>query len=312
MSEADDHRQRIGGAGPALPSTGLGEPKLTGMSESTPTTALTDTPAPTTLSLQQRYDAAIAATKLWQPPGTKITIGSIDVETLTVTAQYHPKEIQVDRSIPWQQQINPDVNKLVFEFSAEEGRALNLDLLFDGYEENQSVQSEIDKLEAMSRANIETKGPRYMVKRNSEGGVMPKVDRFPDALVLDKDDPNNMKDAKNRELRDGMDDERAQKERRGQTYKRPHWCFLQWGNWMPGPLDCVIENISTKYLMFGEDGTPLRALVSLRLREAHGVTMATSEDVKTQAERARILAQTGKTANEGATQLNPAHTSQPK
>jgi hypothetical protein len=39
---------------------------------------------------------------------------------------------------------------------------------------------------------------------------------------------------------------------------------------------CVIESISTKYTMFMPDGTPLRATVTLKLKEAERVTMAKS------------------------------------
>jgi hypothetical protein len=40
------------------------------------------------------------------------------------------------------------------------------------------------------------------------------------------------------------------------------------------PFDGVIETLSVRYLMFSENGVPLRATVSLRIKEADRITMA--------------------------------------
>jgi len=66
-----------------------------------------------------------------------VTIGSIDDTTKTVVAQYNPKELQIDRTVPWQK--NPQPNKspdvgIQLEFTGAEGRTMSLELLFDGYE----------------------------------------------------------------------------------------------------------------------------------------------------------------------------------
>jgi hypothetical protein len=68
-----------------------------------------------------------------------ITIGSVDEKTLTVEAQYNPKELQIDRTVPWQK--NPQSNKapekgIQLEFTGAEGRTMAVEMLFDGYEKN--------------------------------------------------------------------------------------------------------------------------------------------------------------------------------
>lgn len=52
--------------------------------------------------------------------------------------------------------------------------------------------------------------------------------------------------------------------------RRPHHCLVVWPKVLPR-FQCVIESLSTKYTMFAQDGTPLRATCTLKLKEAHGV-----------------------------------------
>jgi hypothetical protein len=51
--------------------------------------------------------------------------------------------------------------------------------------------------------------------------------------------------------------------------RRPHYCVVAWGDRGVKPIRCVIENVSVKYTMFDRMGTPLRAFVNLKVREAH-------------------------------------------
>ena len=74
---------------------------------------------------------------------TKISIGSLDGGP-TVTAQYNPKELQIDKSVPWSK-VN-EANKsntgsdqsqgIHLEFTGAEGRTMSVELFFDGYEPN--------------------------------------------------------------------------------------------------------------------------------------------------------------------------------
>jgi hypothetical protein len=156
------------------------------------------------------------------PPGEKISIGSIDEPgPWDVEAQYNPKELQIDKSVPWQKHNKANANGLQLEFTGAEGRTMSVDLLFDGYEEKASIQGKVAKLEKLSTVR----------------------------------EPNSQDPAK----------------------RRPHHCVVVWGTVMGGgdnKFKCVIEQISTKYTMFSSDGVPLRATVTLKLKEAERVSMA--------------------------------------
>jgi len=155
------------------------------------------------------------------PPGAKISIGSLDEAGISVDAQYNPKELQIDKSVPWQKHNKANANGLQLEFTGAEGRTMSVDLLFDGYEEKASIQDSVAVLEKLATVR----------------------------------EPNSSEDDK----------------------RRPHHCVVVWGTVMGGgdnKFKCVIEQISTKYTMFSQDGVPLRATVTLKLKEAERVSMA--------------------------------------
>jgi hypothetical protein len=81
-----------------------------------------------------------------------VTIASVDTG-IRVSAQYNPKELQIDMSVPWQK--NPQANKspdkgIQLEFTGAEGRTMSLDLLFDGYEKNRPVIGKVKLLNTMA------------------------------------------------------------------------------------------------------------------------------------------------------------------
>ncbi len=95
----------------------------------------------------------------FNPASAKLTIGSLDNSGLTVKAQYNPKELQVDQTVPWKKpqsanQTNADKkdeNYLTLEFTGAEGRTMSVELLFDGYEKGTSIAGQVGKLEEMAR-----------------------------------------------------------------------------------------------------------------------------------------------------------------
>jgi hypothetical protein len=160
----------------------------------------------------------------------RLSIGSCDVDTLHVDAQYNPKELQIDRSIQWSavkqaSQTAPARGDaaahkgIQLEFTGAEGRSLTIELLFDGYEDGNPdiVTSAIGKLETMASVR----------------------------------DPAS----------------------RDETQRRPHLCVVSWGQRGLPKFRCVIESLSTKYMMFGGDGAPLRATCTVKLKEADAVQL---------------------------------------
>jgi hypothetical protein len=158
------------------------------------------------------------------PPGEKIKIGSIDEPSLGVSAQYNPKELQIEKNVPWQKHKKGNADGLQLEFTGAEGRTMSVELLFDAYEEKVSVNEVVATLERLATVRAP----------NSTQGEM----------------------------------------------RRPHHCVVVWGEVMGGgdnKFKCVIEQITTKYTMFDSGGVPVRATVTLKLKEAERVSMAKSE-----------------------------------
>ena len=148
----------------------------------------------------------------------KISIASLD-DDVTVVAQYNPKELSIDRSVPWSpvsQANQSNANGIHLEFTGAQGRTISVELLFDGYEKKQSIAPQVQALEKL-------------------------------ASVIDPTSPSEDK-------------------------RRPRRCVATWGSTL-GSFRCVISQLTTKYTMFGADGTPLRATCTVSLMEADVVSM---------------------------------------
>lgn len=88
-------------------------------------------------------------------------------------------------------------------------------------------------------------------------------------------------------------------------YARPHHCILVFGNVFVRRMSmpCVIESMNIKYTRFNPDGEPVRASVSLKLKEARWVrepeartTRKSDEDSeRTEAEHALLSSYTSHT-----------------
>jgi len=159
--------------------------------------------------------------------GAKISIKSLDTGLL-VEAQYNPKELQIDKSVPWSK-VN-EANKsnakgsstqgIHLEFTGAEGRSLSVEMLFDG---------------------VEAGGTRSV----DVSGKVKDLETL--ASVISPGSPEEDK-------------------------RRPHRCVAVWGSTLDN-FRCVIESLSTKYTMFDDKGTPLRATCTVKLKEADVVSM---------------------------------------
>src|SRR3982750_3582015 len=89
----------------------------------------------------------------FKPASKKISIKSLDDGTL-VTAQYNPKELQVDKSVPWSkvnQSNNSNEQGIHLEFTGAEGRSRTVEMLFDAYEEaSGDVSGQVGTLEKLA------------------------------------------------------------------------------------------------------------------------------------------------------------------
>jgi phage protein U len=65
--------------------------------------------------------------------------------------------------------------------------------------------------------------------------------------------------------------------------QRPHHCVLVFGHVYQGAFQCVIESLSTKITMFSPDGYPIRATVTVKLKETNSVDMSEEDERQTRA-----------------------------
>jgi hypothetical protein len=168
-------------------------------------------------------------------PTEKLTIGSLDDPSLTVRAQYNPKDIQIDRAVPWTTNNVRDNrpshlrigSATEAEYVGATPRTMTIELLFDRYEvvptdwsQTRSIEPLVEMLDEMACV------------RNPE--LVPDDMRRPHHCVV-------------------------------------AWGA---GSACQGmrSFRCVIESLSVKYSMFDRDGTPVRATCTVKLREANVVT----------------------------------------
>lgn len=94
-----------------------------------------------------------------------------------VEVQFNPKEIDIQKAIPWQQQPGKGPGDLVYTHN--EPRKMSCELLFDGSPTSTSIQGEIDKLQAMSDIDTVLKRPpklKVVWGQENASGVMPKFE----------------------------------------------------------------------------------------------------------------------------------------
>jgi hypothetical protein len=70
----------------------------------------------------------------------KLTIIPLDAGS-PVIAQYNPKELGVDKSVPWQKAATSTGDQPEMQFTAAEGRSMSFELFFDGYETETNVHA---------------------------------------------------------------------------------------------------------------------------------------------------------------------------
>jgi hypothetical protein len=100
----------------------------------------------------------------------KLTIGSLDDPKLDVTAQYNPKEIDVAKSIGWKEPGGPPSGPIEadtihpndLEYTGKPSRTMSIELLFDGFEEDRSIEPHIKRLYEMSSPRDELSSKNHM------------------------------------------------------------------------------------------------------------------------------------------------------
>lgn len=148
----------------------------------------------------------------------KCTIACIESPNVQVTAQYNPKEVSIDKSVPWNKHKNPKGDVPQLEFTNAENRTLSMELFFDGYEQGTSIEKDVGLLMQMTMIRPE----------------------------------------------------------QAEEDKHPPRVLVTWGPSFP-KFRGVIESLGTKYTMFLEDGTPVRATCTLKIKEVDVAKKKTGE-----------------------------------
>lgn len=180
----------------------------------------------------------------------RFSIGSLDDNELTVVAQYNPSELSTERSVNWKQHDLRD-NRPEW-LRVQSGR--------EGYTDD-----------------IEYTG--------SESRTL-SFD-----LVLDGFEKNQSIEPQVRALEE-MACVRLPDERQDDL-RRPHHCVVVFGEKAQGSIGkvrCVITKLAVKYSMFNNDGIPVRANVSLTVKEAIKIRGFDKGLDKTAADREDALA----------------------
>jgi len=76
----------------------------------------------------------------------KVEIISLETD-VHLTAQYNPKEIQIEKSATWNAAANSRGDRPDLEYTSSSGRSLSMELMFDTFEDGRDVHREyVDKL----------------------------------------------------------------------------------------------------------------------------------------------------------------------
>lgn len=83
-------------------------------------------------------------------PTTQLRLISVDPGwDGQVTAQYNPKELQIDKTAAWSGSPGLNGNVAAFQFQGSEGRTVSMELFLDAYEAGQTVHDDLGSLTAM-------------------------------------------------------------------------------------------------------------------------------------------------------------------
>ena len=124
----------------------------------------------------------------FQPARAKLTIGSLDNPSLTVKADYNPKELQISKQLAWKPHNEQDRNVLAgkraskgeqdsIEVTGAPTRSMSIEMLFDGYETGSSVERQIAVLDELSSPQLQSaqkskdRRPHYCVVVWGQGGI---------------------------------------------------------------------------------------------------------------------------------------------
>jgi len=170
------------------------------------------------------------------PKPTKCIVRNIDMN-VDVVAHFNPKELSIDKEVPWNEHKSTKSNLPVLEFTDAKPKLLSVELFFDTYESREDVYEKYVKL---------LEGCTEIVKGK----------------------------------------------------RRPPMCMFMWAKKFPAFMG-VITSVSAKYSMFLPDGTPVRATVTIKMKQAEELAAAKEAKPKKDAPKGERYSQDGTLAKQG-------------
>ena len=74
-------------------------------------------------------------------PTQRLAIHSLEGSRIIVTAMFNPKEISIDKSVPWAKQGSSRGDKPALAFWSADGSVMSFDLMFDTFESGADVHA---------------------------------------------------------------------------------------------------------------------------------------------------------------------------
>src|SRR5262245_55267762 len=75
------------------------------------------------------------------PPTQHLTVPSLEGSKIAVTAMFNPKEISLDKAVPWAKQSTSNSDKPALTFWSADGSVMSFELMFDTFESGADVHT---------------------------------------------------------------------------------------------------------------------------------------------------------------------------
>jgi hypothetical protein len=112
-------------------------------------------------------------------PTPKLSISSVEGPRIVVTAMYNPKEVTIDKSVPWIRSPQSKGDHPSLEFGSADGAVMSFDLLFDTFEAGTNVHAGfIEKL--LTLAHVQNPAGAEDQKRPPKVSVKWGVGKLPE------------------------------------------------------------------------------------------------------------------------------------
>jgi hypothetical protein len=171
--------------------------------------------------------------------------------------QYNPTQMKVSKAISWKDAENFGPTDPALQFTTPKPMAISMELTFDTTFEGVGAESSLSLQERMSQGATAVSAAATAAM-SSVPGMGGEAEDIPDGTY-----PDVRKLWLNHLMAMTLTDEKSGSGESA-TWKSPPIVTVKWNEL---EIEAVITKLDTTYTMFASDGTPVRATVSLELKE---------------------------------------------